>query len=130
MRKFITLLIVLLLSSPVIARAEYTVYAAGWLRELCSTKHSSFLSCLIFLRGVREGMDIGRIDALTLKGVEVKKIVSLNKYSSTCVPKEVNLNQLGEMFVKYMNERPEKLHESAAEHVFYMLIEHFPCKGK
>lgn len=130
MRKFIALLIVLLISSPMIARAEYTVYTAGWLRDLCSTKEKSgsFVTCMIFLRGVRDGMGIGRIETLNLSGVEKKEITNGNKYSSTCLPKDVKLDQLGEMFFKYMNERPEELHENAAEHFFYMLIKYFPCK--
>lgn len=135
MRTLLACLTVLLISSPIPVFAEYDVYTAGWLRDQCAEKELTQhrLYCAIYIRGVSEGNYAGRVDALgrmgKLKNVPTFDALQSSKYSAYCVPSGVNMYQLGEMFVKYMNEQPEKLHEPAYIQFGLMLEKHFPCKS-
>lgn len=131
MRKSLACLIVLLLCSPIPVVTGNGAYTAERLRYACSAKDKpdSSIACMIFFRGVLDGMIIGRENALSLAGVQ-KKEIQRGKYSTYCVPQDAQLDQLGEMFVKYMNEHPENLHEPASFQFAYMLSKYFPCKSK
>jgi len=123
----------LLGAAPVTNALAYDPYSAGWLRDFCAAKpdSNSGVYCVLFIGGLLDGDFIGRTDALAHTGVLQRmgkaEDVHQRKYSAWCIPKGVGLDQLGEMFVKYMNERPEKLHDRASFQFSWMLQKHFPC---
>jgi len=136
MRMLLTCLAVLLISSPIPVVAEYELFTAGWLRDMCAGKPGSLstMNCLVYIHGLREGATFGRVDALLTMGELKKKNLKAsdimsNRYSSSCVPEDVTLEQLGEMLVKHMNENPESLHKQASFQFGSMLRKHFPCKS-
>ena len=149
MKKLLACLTVLLLTSPMpVIAGTNTFFTAAWLRELCFAKKNTqeFLTCAIYIRGFLEGQEIARIDLLARIDV-MEKIESPKKgnrkaevptedemenlrYAAYCIPKSVVVTQLTEIFVKHMNEPPEKLHESASGELHFMLARHFPCQFK
>ena len=58
------------------------------------------------------------------------KEIDFDKYSMICIPEDVRNSQHAEMFVKYMNDHPEKLHQDAFTLFPKMLLTYFPCKAK
>jgi len=48
--------------------------------------------------------------------------------SSLCVPQRVTVDELRKVFLKYMNDYPEKLHEDADLMVWEALMGPFACK--
>ncbi len=104
-------------------------------RDLCISKNEmSQLSCIAYISGFRDGNQTGMMIAATriLGLAEFSKSSSTEedyqRYSYFCVPTVVSNTQLKEVFVKYMNEHPEQLHQKAAVQLSKSFIQNFPCK--
>lgn len=114
------------------ATAEVT---AGQLRDFCNSKEfSERLSCGWYIDGFRGGHISGMYSAMSriLGSAELDKKRSLDegyqRFSLFCVPGAITNGQVLEVFLKYMNEHPEKLHLKASMQLTGALVQYFPCK--
>ena len=124
MKKLALLLIVvsLLVASPVMANSGNDLLGyCGDVIKLINNKDDLYINP--FNTGYCYGLLMG-----TLGSDEV-----VSKYNNTqkicCIPseKEVTLDQLVTVVVKYMNKHPEKLNYSASATILIALRETFPC---
>lgn len=139
MRKLLACLAVLL-GLPVSGMAEESTgydFSAMKLRNFCTNRSNNIdtMACLSFINGFRDGMMMGRMEVLNRAGLVNEKDkqslnTSLNKYSFSCIPQKVSTGQLREVFIKYMGEHPENLHEEAIFELSKTFIQYFPCKSK
>lgn len=115
------------------ASADFT---AGELRDFCTTGDArDLLVCLAYINGYRAGHLTGVYGAkvkLSGPSLKYKKLdfdEDLQRYSAFCDHYSVTHKQVYELFVKYMNDHPEKLHEEAGNQLMHALIHYFPCKS-
>jgi len=82
------------------------IYDANEILFSCEQGH---LRCIYYLAGVQDAWN----------NLDSKKF---------CMPDGVKLAELKEVFIKYANENPEKLHLAASSVVMNAFNKAFPCK--
>lgn len=121
-----------------VARADFT---AQLLRELCESRESpAKFACVSFFYAYRVGKQQGTMEILTntkkvnlASNATVEQAEQMGKeaeklYAFTCIPDKVTNPQLAEVFLKYMKEHPERLHEEVSFVMNDMLYQHYPCR--
>jgi len=101
-------ILLLVLMTPIFVHAEF--YSGNELKENCNKPSSSFG------RGLCHGYVAGIIDAGS--GILF------------CVPSNATLGQTTDMVIKYINENPAQLHNSADRIVVSAIAKDFPCKKR
>lgn len=86
--------------------------------------------CIGYLNGVWEGMKLGAALPFMIEGkkstAEIDDIS--NRLLRVCLPNEVEIGQLFDIFVRYLAEHPENRHFPARLLVQLAYSEAFPCK--
>ncbi|MEP5568107.1 MAG: Rap1a/Tai family immunity protein [Halioglobus sp.] len=112
MRKFIFVLILFALTLPAFAGYK----SAYQLQQDCEENGTGDIAmCLGYLAGVSDA-------AAAITDWE------LGKEKGWCTPMGVTLGQLRQVFLKWAEERPEKLHNDAGSIVLDSLDAAFPCE--
>jgi len=78
-----------------------------WLDKCSSTEPHMELYCLGFTEGLSEALAL-------LERSYIKDGDDYKKYAPFCVPKEANLGQRMDIFLKYLQDHPEKRHKRAS----------------
>lgn len=109
MKRLTALAILMVLSSPVHAAG---IAAGNVLLEQCESRDNSVYegACYGFITGVYDTSD-----GKTWNG------------KTYCSPKGVTTGQLVKVVIKWLNEHPEALHNTAASLVQAAFLEAFPC---
>ena len=127
------LLLFMLLASQLEA-SSYRVYTAGWLRDVCSSSEAAQrIGCYTFITGFLHGRVAGIMEVIRKYPHRIGNKLDVTvdpEFSQVCMPDNVPPTQIAEMFIKRMNDMPEKLHEPAFPHLLWMLEKHFPCRTK
>jgi hypothetical protein len=76
--------------------------------------------CLGYILGITDGGTFSRLTTVQTHGTD-KTLVS-------CIPENVDANELGLIFLKYMDDHPEYLHYDSALNVQTAINHSFPCK--
>jgi hypothetical protein len=110
-QSILVVLFVLAMSMPVWA----TGYTGNNLIEFCKKEELSmnFGICFGLMIGLDDGLYIG------FGGVK-----------PYCLPANASKGQMRKVLLKYLEEHPEKLHESYAHSIISAFTEAFPCKQK
>ena len=61
-------------------------------------------------------------------GYNAANFVAGNKNMVYCIPSGVTSDQLVDIFIKYLNDHPESLHEKAQFLALSSLLKAFPCE--
>jgi hypothetical protein len=108
---------------------------AGKVRDLCISKSEpAKIACGMYIIGFREGHLTGMYSAagIILGSAVIDRKRSMDedyqRFSYFCLPSAVTNGQVIEVFVKYVNEHPEKLHLSSSTQLTDALLQYFPCK--
>lgn len=112
--KIKTLALVALLGVTGRVDATYFVSAGEVLSACESESVDKHNKCVSYLGGI--------VDATS---IWVDWGMMSKKY---CQPKEITLEQLRKIYIKYANEHPEELHLTASGIAINALIEAFPCE--
>jgi hypothetical protein len=113
-RIFFLTVILLTLNFP--AFAQQDINSGNFIRnEICKGDGNSS-ACMAFVLGA-------------LNGMYVHASLSDTKLFF-CEPNGVTNGQKRDVFIKYMNNNPEHMHENAAEILYVSLIKAFPCNTK
>ena len=92
------------------------------LKKICDFKNNprriSKLPCLLYIKGVVHGFDMG---------THIGSDNDLNAVKKTmCIPKDTNVGQWTAIVKKYLEDHPEKLHEQGVNLVIFSLAVAFP----
>jgi hypothetical protein len=135
--KFFLLLCSLVLFAPsafAVTQSEdmSNVMPTSYLRELCTSKRDTnkYATCLYFIVAYNAGAGIERYNVYQKIGLKGTPSELDKKYASFCLPALVDIPQVAEVFVKFANGHPEKLHVPAIHMLAIALETYFPCKPK
>lgn len=108
------------------------VMPTSYLRELCTAKRGSnaYTTCVYFMVAYHAGARIERYNIFLNLGLKGTNDELDKKYASFCLPASVDMPQVAEVFVKFANSHPEKLHVPAIHMLQIALETYFPCKKK
>jgi len=84
--------------------------------------------CVFYVSGFRDGHITGLTEAARAAGHEINDLQTLRKHAIVCIPQNVSNEQLIEIFLKYINDRPERLHERARNELYNSWKGVFPCE--
>lgn len=87
-------------------------------------------ACYAYIEGFMTGQAIamGKVIALGTEEKDLSYVEARRRYMKYCLPETVTHDQIVRVFVKYINDHPEKLHEQAGNMLHAALQEAFPCK--
>ncbi len=90
---------------------------------------AAVLRCVYYVSGFKYGHFFGLHEGhYKSTGHEIPDYETLQKHAIVCIPKNASNEQLIEVFLKYINDRPERLHESAANELYNSWKDAFPCE--
>ena len=99
------------------ANADKDVSSANYILDACKEKPSESLSL--------QGVCIGETGALlALVGSDLIRDAN----SNTCIPGDVTVRQAKAVIIKFIDERPEKMHESFLALALAAFKAAWPCK--
>lgn len=108
-----TLITGLILSFSTIAGAEAVDPISGnYMKEVCQNNRSG---CYLWATGVFGGMTYGAL------------IAAPSKPSKICLPTGVTIAQETEVFLKYLDNHPERLHAPASVLAIGAWLDAWPC---
>jgi len=100
-----------------LAPAQNTERAESLLGDCTSKADVDRLSCVAYLSGVLDGV------------VLMQKLMEQQKRAPLCLPDEgISMEQYRRIVVKWLEDRPNILHESKRIHAVKALLDAFPCK--
>ena len=100
--------------------------AVNCIEDEASCKDVSRLTgCLAFIDGFRNGHYVGMVDGTkeNLGREELNR-----KYGRMCVPNAASHAQLARIYLKYINDHPEELHDLAWAQLYLSWAFAFPCE--
>ncbi|SEI78149.1 Rap1a/Tai family immunity protein [Achromobacter sp. NFACC18-2] len=93
------------------------MFSGNYLLPLCQSKvPTENVTCMSYIRGVRDGMDLQQL--------------MTQSQLFYCVPQGVTLGQSKDIFVKYLVDNPNDRHMPGSTLLAVAYIKAFPCKGK
>jgi hypothetical protein len=115
MRRFVLLLIFLLMVSP--AKAQNSNLAGNWLYTVCATSdQQGQLICKMWISGFQAGM------------FSSQELARVNKLKpASCIPNNVTGDQAKLIIEKFMRDNPQYMQLSAEVVAAYALVIAFPC---
>lgn len=115
MRRFILLLIFLLMVSP--AKAQNSNLAGNWLYTVCATSdQQGQLICKMWISGFQAGM------------FSSQELARVNKLKpASCIPNNVTGDQAKLIIEKFMRDNRQYMQLSAEVVAAYALVIAFPC---
>ena len=122
MRKSLVVMILILSVQPGISKAEF------------GDGNHMLKACVASIASI-EGRDSNPVLAAQCLGFvhAAKSILAFWEYDETgyvCIPESVSNGQVIRVYVKWMNEHPETLHELDAFLFFSAMRESFPCGSR
>ncbi len=91
--------------------------------------YTAATKCGFYVSGYREGHLMGLVvTASKATGYAVLEFEKLRKYRNACIPQNVTNGQLIEVFLKYINDHPERLHEPRGNQLYLSWVGAFPCE--
>ena len=91
--------------------------------------YTAATKCGFYVSGYREGHLMGLVvTASKSTGHPVLDFEKLRKYRNACIPQNATNGQLIEVFLKYINDRPERLHEPRGNQLYLSWVDAFPCE--
>jgi hypothetical protein len=123
--------LVLLVAAQGAAAAYF--YTGATLMERCTNTKpgeananvASYNECVGYLAGISDATDAAAIETTD---TDVGYIFGDLESSHACIPENANLEQLRQVFLRHMRQRPEKWHLPASGLVLYALAKALPCK--
>lgn len=134
-------LIVLFISSVVCSQASAGFLSGNDIYGYCSSSRAlvNGFAAGVFDKGendyytyfsfVWEAMDHAK-DPVLKDRMSVKSAEGTLRIAGYCEPKNIILNQVSDVFCRYLNNHPETRHKSAAELFTIALTEAWPCSNK
>jgi len=119
-------------------------YTADELRTLCnaaikcdddpkacdSEQFAGRGACHAYVRGFLSGLAaaLAHVTTLGTKEKEISYFEARRKYMKYCPSETATLSQIPRIFIKYINDHPEKLNDQASNILLAALQKAFPCE--
>nr|ADI23584.1 hypothetical protein [uncultured nuHF2 cluster bacterium HF0770_42C12] len=114
------------LARPTAAIAKETNTGGNQYLTLCTDDPGR---CYLYAIGWRHGYFTAQVNAARLMELKSKAAQrAAFKLFDICIPQKVLNKQLGDVLIKYLQDRPEKRHKHIAHLAMASFMEAFPCR--
>ena len=84
------------------------------------------IQCISYIDGFRDGHNYGMFEGAQRPSLTFEEISQ--QHGIVCVPQKASNIQLVEVFIKFINEYPEYLHQEPEAALYLSWLEAFPCE--